>query len=75
VLRPAAESVPDGHNALPGRIRSALFVGDRIEIAVETPAGIVMAEAPSTHDTPPAGTAVIAAWRPEDTLIFPREGP
>jgi putative spermidine/putrescine transport system ATP-binding protein len=75
VLRPAAESVPDGHNALPGRIRSALFVGDRIEIAVETPAGLVMAEAPSTHDTPPAGAAVIAAWRPEDTLVFPRESP
>ena len=50
-----------------------LFVGDRLEIAVETPAGLLMAEAPSTHDAPPAGAAVIATWRPEDTLIFPRE--
>jgi len=75
VLRPAAEPVPVDHNALPGRIRSVLFVGDRLEIVVETRAGLLMAEAPSTHDAPPAGTAVIAAWRPEDTLIFPRESP
>ena len=57
----------------PAGSRSVLFVGDRLEIAVETPAGLVMAEAPSTHDTPPAGTAVSVAWRPEDTLVFPRE--
>jgi putative spermidine/putrescine transport system ATP-binding protein len=73
MLRPAAEPVPDDYNVLPGRIRSVLFVGDRLEIAVETPAGVVMAEAPSTHDTPPAGTAVSVAWRHEDTLVFPRE--
>ena len=75
VLRPAAEPVPGDHNALPGRIRSVLFVGDRLEIVVETRAGLLMAEAPSTHDAPSPGTAVIAAWRPEDTLIFPRESP
>ena len=75
VLRPATDPVSDDHNALPGRIRSVLFVGDRLEIAVETAAGLVMAEAPSTHDAPPAGTAVIATWRPEDTLVFPRETP
>ena len=75
VLRPAAEPVPVDHNALPGRIRSVLFVGDRLEIAVETPAGLLMAEAPSTHDAAPAGATVNATWRPEDTLIFPRETP
>jgi putative spermidine/putrescine transport system ATP-binding protein len=75
VLRPASDPVSDDLNALPGRVTSVLFVGDRLEIAVETPAGLLLAEMPSTHDAPPVGTAVVAAWRPEDTLFFPQAAP
>ena len=78
----AANRAAAGRRARPGRPQCVarpdqvvLFVGDRLEIAVETPAGLVMAEAPATHDAPPDGAAVNATWRPEDTLIFPREGP
>ena len=75
VLGPASDPVSDDLNALPGRVTSVLFVGDRLEIAVETPAGLLLAEMPSTHDAPPVGTAVVAAWRPEDTLFFPQAAP
>ena len=75
VLRPASDPVSDDLNALPGRVTSVLFVGDRLEITVETSAGLLLAEMPSTHDAPPVGTAVVAAWRPEDTLFFPQAAP
>ena len=74
VLRPAAEVAGD-LNALPGRVTSVLFVGDRLEIAVETATGSLLAEVPSAHDAPSVGTAVNAAWRVEDTLVFPRATP
>jgi putative spermidine/putrescine transport system ATP-binding protein len=75
VLRPAGDTVSDDLNALPGRITSVLFVGDRLEIVIETQAGPLLAEVPSAHEAPPLGTAVVAAWRPEDTLVFPRATP
>jgi putative spermidine/putrescine transport system ATP-binding protein len=71
-LRRQGEPLADDLNALPGKITSVLFVGDRLEIAVETAAGPVLAEVPSTGDAPPVGAAVIATWRAEDTLVFPR---
>jgi putative spermidine/putrescine transport system ATP-binding protein len=74
VLRPPGEPPSDDLNALPGRITSVLFVGDRLEIAVETAAGPLLAETPS-RDAPAVGTAVAATWRAEDTLVFRRATP
>jgi putative spermidine/putrescine transport system ATP-binding protein len=72
VLRPAGGPPNDDLNALPGRITSVLFVGDRLEIAVETAAGPLLAEVSSTRDAPVVGAPVVATWRPEDTLVFRR---
>ncbi len=73
-LRPPSEPLSDDLNALPGRITSVLFVGDRLEIAVETAAGQLLAETAS-RDAPPVGAAVVATWRGEDTLVFSRAAP
>jgi putative spermidine/putrescine transport system ATP-binding protein len=73
-LRPSGEPLADDLNALPGRVTAVVFVGDRLEIAVETAAGPLLAETPS-RDAPPVGTAVVATWRAEDTLVFPRTTP
>jgi hypothetical protein len=75
VLKSAGDPPSDDLNALPGRITSVLFVGDRLEIAVATAAGPLLAEVASTRDAPAVGTAVVATWRPEDTLVFPRATP
>jgi putative spermidine/putrescine transport system ATP-binding protein len=72
LLRPPGDPLAGDLNALPGKITSVLFVGDRLEVAVETAVGPLLAEVPSTGDAPPVGAAVTATWRPEDTLIFPR---
>ncbi len=65
---PAAAEV----NRLEGVVRGSVFVGDRLEIIVETGAGRVTAEAPSGGVTVGEGDAVSLLWKPEDTLVFPR---
>ncbi|HRD78777.1 MAG TPA: ABC transporter ATP-binding protein, partial [Hyphomicrobiaceae bacterium] len=70
MLREAADALPDALNGLAGRIAASMFVGDRIELAVETEAGRLIVELPHAADAPPVGREVMIAWRPEDTLAF-----
>ncbi len=68
---PGAPAAPE-LNRLEGIVRGSVFVGDRLEILVETGAGRVTVEAPSGGMTMGEGEAVSLLWRPEDTLVFPR---
>ncbi len=71
---PGSPAAP-GINRLEGVVRGTVFVGDRLEIVVETGAGRVTVEAPSGGATAGEGEAVALLWRPEDTLVFPRPAP
>jgi putative spermidine/putrescine transport system ATP-binding protein len=65
-----------GENRLPGKVAHIVYIGDVIQIAVETPAGTMTAErstaGPDWH-TLAAGQPVTVAWRAADTLVFPPE--
>jgi ABC-type Fe3+/spermidine/putrescine transport system ATPase subunit len=60
-------------NALPGRVRSAVFEGSRVRCEVEVGAGLtVRADVPSapTHAPPPPGAAVSACFDAADTWLL-----
>jgi putative spermidine/putrescine transport system ATP-binding protein len=69
-----APSAPD-MNRLDGTVRGLVFVGDRMEIVVETAAGRITVEAPSGGGAAGEGEPVSLLWRPEDTLVFVRPSP
>ncbi len=71
LAEPGVTAAPE-MNRLAGVVRGTVFVGDRLEIVVETDAGRVTAEAPSGGVAAGEGEAVSLLWKPEDTLVFPR---
>ncbi len=71
---PGVEAAQD-MNRLPGTIRSRVFVGDRQEVLVDTPAGRVTVETASGGVRPGEGEAVSLLWSVEDTLLFPGKDP
>ncbi len=66
-----------GANALAGTVRRVTYVGDAVQVEVETPSGRVVVE----RGTRGAGWRALApgaparlSWAPEDTLVFSAEG-
>ena len=70
-LASLSEPVGKGINRLVGRIASHVFVGDRVELLIDTPAGRIMAEMPSGQPPLADGTETAVLWTAEDTLVFP----
>jgi putative spermidine/putrescine transport system ATP-binding protein len=60
-----------GLNMLTGTIRGHVFVGDRQEVLVDTPAGRITVETASGGAPPAIGEAVSLVWSAADTLVFP----
>jgi putative spermidine/putrescine transport system ATP-binding protein len=71
VLGAANRTTPAGLNMLTGTIRSHVFVGDRQEVLVDTPAGRITVETASGGVAPTIGEAVSLTWAASDTLVFP----
>jgi putative spermidine/putrescine transport system ATP-binding protein len=57
-------------NRLAGMVHSTVFIGDRQEVLVDTPAGRVIVETASGGTVPAKGEAVSLSWAVEDTLVF-----
>ncbi|WP_279231292.1 ABC transporter ATP-binding protein [Thermus altitudinis] len=66
-LRP--EEVVLGGGSLPGRVRTALFLGERVEVYLETPWGPLLAFGPR-EPRPRPGEAV--AWGFRGGVVYPR---
>lgn len=71
-LAPVSEPTA-GANHLAGRVVRTAFVGDRVEVLVDTAAGRLTVELPSGSATPPDGAETAVLWQPSDGLLFPRE--
>jgi putative spermidine/putrescine transport system ATP-binding protein len=71
MLATPGKKAASGLNMLPGTIRSHVFVGDRQEVLVDTPAGRVTVETASGGSAPAMGEAVSLVWPSADTLVFP----
>jgi putative spermidine/putrescine transport system ATP-binding protein len=72
-LRLASLSEPaSGANRLSGRIIRTAFVGDRVEVLVDTEAGRLTVELASGSATPPDGAETAVLWAPGDGRVFPR---
>ena len=50
-----------------------IFIGDQVETIVSGPGGQVTVQSLSGGAMPCAGAEVKVVWKPEDTLVFPRE--
>jgi putative spermidine/putrescine transport system ATP-binding protein len=68
-----AAAAPTGENQVAGTVRHTTYVGDMLQVAVETPLGRLVAERGTSgsdwHGFKP-GAAVTLAWRGADTLVF-----
>jgi putative spermidine/putrescine transport system ATP-binding protein len=69
-LQAADQPTKDADNAIAGRIASRLFVGDRLEVLVDTRIGRLTVEVASRLDAPPDGTETIISFAPQDALAF-----
>ena len=59
-------------NRLGGVVRSHVFVGDRLEVLVDTQAGRVTVETSGAGAMVQPDDAVSLIWSPSDTLVFAR---
>jgi putative spermidine/putrescine transport system ATP-binding protein len=73
-----AAGAPEGENRVAGTVRHTTYIGDLLQVAVETPLGRLVAErgtsGPDWHGLK-AGASVTLAWRGADTLVFPASRP
>jgi putative spermidine/putrescine transport system ATP-binding protein len=63
-------------NRVPGTVARIVYVGDMIQVAVDTAAGPIVAERSTSGPdwrTLAAGERVTVAWAAADTLVFPPE--
>jgi putative spermidine/putrescine transport system ATP-binding protein len=58
---------------LQGKVEQNIFIGDQVETIVSGPGGQVTVQSLSGGAMPCAGAEVKVVWKPEDTLVFPRE--
>jgi putative spermidine/putrescine transport system ATP-binding protein len=72
-LASPSETTGEGVNRLPGRVIRSFYVGDRTEVLLETAAGRITIEIPSSSDPPPDGSEQVALWKEADARILPRE--
>jgi putative spermidine/putrescine transport system ATP-binding protein len=66
----AADAPVDGANRLPGRVRHSVFVGERLEVVVDTPAGQVIVEPPAATRPPADGTDLAVVWSADQARVF-----
>jgi putative spermidine/putrescine transport system ATP-binding protein len=69
----ASESVAPGVPHLQGKVEQNIFIGDQLETVVAGAEGQLTVQSLSGGEVPAAGTDVKVVWKPEDTLVFPRE--
>jgi putative spermidine/putrescine transport system ATP-binding protein len=74
------EAANGEHNRLEGKVAAMVFVGERLEVLVDTAAGRVTVELPSGGygaGAPAAGVGeeVALNWSAADTLVFAADGP
>jgi putative spermidine/putrescine transport system ATP-binding protein len=68
------EFVGPDHARLPGRVARAAFVGERVEVLVDTAAGRLTVELPSGGTAPAEGAEVAVVFALKDAMLFPRAG-
>jgi spermidine/putrescine transport system ATP-binding protein len=78
-LVPAADGVPEGRNALRGRVTVASFLGVSIQYVVTAPGGEELTVfAPNIHGEQPralgVGQDVLLTWDPQHTFVVGRDG-
>jgi putative spermidine/putrescine transport system ATP-binding protein len=74
--RLAAPATPPGEmNRLTGSVARTVFIGDRSEVLVDTPAGRIVVELAPGEAQPPDGTAIAVLWPAQDGRAFARETP
>jgi len=69
----ASEPVAPGTPHLQGKVEQTIFIGDQIETVVAGAGGQLTVQSLSGGAVPAAGADVKVVWKPEDTLVFPRE--
>ncbi|MBL8837405.1 MAG: ABC transporter ATP-binding protein [Alphaproteobacteria bacterium] len=75
-IRPEDVAAAAGENRVSGTIGRIVYIGDVIQVAVDTPAGPLVAERTTTGPdwhTLAVGQRVAVAWSAADTLVFPPE--
>jgi putative spermidine/putrescine transport system ATP-binding protein len=74
LVRLLALSEPaSGLDRFPGKVKRVSFVGERIEVVVDTAAGRIIVEPPAGVTPPDEGADIGVGWRPIDARAFRRE--
>jgi putative spermidine/putrescine transport system ATP-binding protein len=71
-LLPLSEPTP-ALDRIAGTVKRVSFVGERVEVLVDTAAGRIVVEPPAGATIPDEGAQIAVGWRPEDALTFARE--
>jgi putative spermidine/putrescine transport system ATP-binding protein len=71
-LAGANESVGAGLNRVRGRVARTVFIGERVEVLLETRAGRITIDLPAGGAVPDEGAEMAALWSARDTLLFAR---
>jgi putative spermidine/putrescine transport system ATP-binding protein len=73
-LQSAGQPKKDMGNIIPGRIAARVFVGDRLEVLIDTAIGRLTVEVASGLDAPPDGAETTVSFAQQDALAFPDSG-
>jgi putative spermidine/putrescine transport system ATP-binding protein len=71
-LAGADDSVTAGTNRVRGRVARTVFIGERVEVLLETRAGRITIDLPAGGAVPDEGMDMAALWSARDTLLFAR---
>jgi putative spermidine/putrescine transport system ATP-binding protein len=71
-LAGADDSVAAGVNRVRGRVARTVFIGERVEVLLETRAGRITIDLPAGGAVPDEGMDMAAVWSARDTLLFAR---
>jgi ABC-type Fe3+/spermidine/putrescine transport system ATPase subunit len=76
LLRPEAIRVGAGGQRLRATVELANFLGDSLELALETPVGPLTARIPTRSSValPKTGASIDIFWAREDLTVFPKDG-
>jgi putative spermidine/putrescine transport system ATP-binding protein len=71
-LVPEWTSAGQGMNRLRGKVARTVFIGERVEVLLETRAGRITIDLPAGGAIPGEGESLAAIWSDSDTLLFAR---
>jgi putative spermidine/putrescine transport system ATP-binding protein len=71
-LVPEWTSAGQGMNRLRGKVARTVFIGERVEVLLETRAGRITIDLPAGGAIPGEGESLAAVWSDGDTLLFAR---